>query len=269
MTNPNDLKPMFSGPLAFEPVIIDTAVSVCEIDSAPFEEECGVVIHPLATDPSRVALSLFDDLTATSVKLNFEQIMDTINALTAGANALLIGDHDVLGKPFDFVAFLDELLAWSLDKFGTGTMETLFMQRIRRAAAKVTADDKSLDEWVDVILLALDGAMRCGDHGAAVIDAEFHQHALEDYEGELHYLGFLGSMPLAHQEVRINLGGHYSPQLFAAVLSRQSQNSPFQQLAPWLSMARTGMNGALSAGHSVDDLLAAMVAKQAVNAGGA
>lgn len=91
----SDLKPMFSGPLAFEPTMIDTPVSFTKIDSVPFEEECGVVVHPLSSQPDKIAISLFDDLEATSVCLNLEQIQDLINSLKLASLSLVIANEKV------------------------------------------------------------------------------------------------------------------------------------------------------------------------------
>lgn len=53
---------------------------------------------------------------------------------------------------------------WSKRTFGDGMRTRGLSTHIRKELAEIADDPRSLEEWVDVILLALDGAWRCGPH---------------------------------------------------------------------------------------------------------
>src|SRR5690606_32867885 len=62
----------------------------------------------------------------------------------------------------DLIAHLYRQRAFSRATFGPGVRTKGVCDHIRKELAEVEADPHSLEEWVDVILLALDGAWRCG-----------------------------------------------------------------------------------------------------------
>jgi hypothetical protein len=63
---------------------------------------------------------------------------------------------------------------WSERTFGPGSREGGVLDHIRKELVEIadagTAEDK-LSEWVDVVILALDGAWRCGGTPQAILDA--------------------------------------------------------------------------------------------------
>lgn len=63
---------------------------------------------------------------------------------------------------FDLVAHLERQRAFSLNTFGPGTRTSGVIDHIRKELAEIEADPTDIMEWVDVILLALDGAWRAG-----------------------------------------------------------------------------------------------------------
>ncbi|MES2319960.1 MAG: dATP/dGTP pyrophosphohydrolase domain-containing protein [Pseudomonadota bacterium] len=63
---------------------------------------------------------------------------------------------------FDFRAHLARQAAWSELTFGPGMRTAGVCDHIRKELTEVEADPSDLEEWVDVVILALDGAWRCG-----------------------------------------------------------------------------------------------------------
>lgn len=62
----------------------------------------------------------------------------------------------------DLVAHLRRQQAWSEATFGPGDRTAGNVAHIRKELAEIEADPADIAEWVDVILLALDGAWRAG-----------------------------------------------------------------------------------------------------------
>lgn len=73
--------------------------------------------------------------------------------------------HLASGKPapaFDMVAHLKRQLEWSLKTFGPGDRTEGVIDHICKELAEVSAKPGDLEEWIDVVILALDGAWRAG-----------------------------------------------------------------------------------------------------------
>jgi len=72
----------------------------------------------------------------------------------------------------DLVSFFDEKSKWSIDTFGPGDRYAGVVEHIRRELKEIEENPSDLIEWVDVIFLAMDGAMRsAGADGAALAEA--------------------------------------------------------------------------------------------------
>lgn len=63
---------------------------------------------------------------------------------------------------FDLVAHLHRQRAFSEHTFGPGTRTVGVLDHIRKELNEIEAKPDDVSEWVDVILLALDGAWRAG-----------------------------------------------------------------------------------------------------------
>jgi hypothetical protein len=68
----------------------------------------------------------------------------------------------VVADGFDFRAHLQRQREWSERTFGPGARTAGVCDHIRKELIEVEADPTDPQEWVDVIILALDGAWRCG-----------------------------------------------------------------------------------------------------------
>jgi hypothetical protein len=90
--------------------------------------------------------------------------------------AALLATHPVAqAKPdaresFDFHAHLARQAAFSLKTFGPGPRTVGVCDHIRKELLEIEADPLDLGEWVDVVILALDGAWRCGGSPDQIID---------------------------------------------------------------------------------------------------
>lgn len=72
---------------------------------------------------------------------------------------------------FDLVEHLRRQAAFSLRTFGPGNRLQGVLDHIRKELVEVEESDGSLAEWVDVILLALDGAWRAGNTPEQIAEA--------------------------------------------------------------------------------------------------
>ena len=63
---------------------------------------------------------------------------------------------------YDLVAHIRRQREFSLRAFGPGPRTTGVIDHIRKELAEVEATPSDLSEWIDVVLLALDGAHRQG-----------------------------------------------------------------------------------------------------------
>lgn len=82
-------------------------------------------------------------------------------------------------KPrLDIVSFFDEKSKWSLETFGPGDRYAGVVKHIKKELKEIEENPSDLIEWVDVIFLAMDGAMRsAGADGAAIAEAMWSKHA--------------------------------------------------------------------------------------------
>lgn len=72
---------------------------------------------------------------------------------------------------FDLVAHLERQRYFSAHTFGPGTRAAGIVDHIRKELLEIEADPGDLREWVDVIILALDGAWRSGATAQEIISA--------------------------------------------------------------------------------------------------
>lgn len=68
-------------------------------------------------------------------------------------------------------AHLTHQRQWSERTFGPGRRTLGVLDHIRKELAEIEADPTDLGEWVDVIILAFDGAWRAGWQSQQIIDA--------------------------------------------------------------------------------------------------
>lgn len=74
-------------------------------------------------------------------------------------------------------AHLARQRAFSERTFGPGTRTLGVLDHIRKELLEIEADPTDLSEWIDVVILALDGAWRAGWAPQAIIDAIVEKQA--------------------------------------------------------------------------------------------
>jgi hypothetical protein len=68
-------------------------------------------------------------------------------------------------------AHIEHQRQWSRETFGPGPRTAGVVDHIRKELVEVEENPLDLGEWVDVIILALDGAWRCGAEPHEIIAA--------------------------------------------------------------------------------------------------
>lgn len=71
----------------------------------------------------------------------------------------------------DLVDYLDHQRAWSERTFGPGPRTGGVIDHIRKELLEIENAPADLTEWIDVVILALDGAWRAGHTSQAIVQA--------------------------------------------------------------------------------------------------
>ena len=85
---------------------------------------------------------------------------------------------------FDLIAHISRQRAWSRANFGPGYSANRVVDHIRKELVEIEQAPGDVSEWVDVILLAIDGAWRAGhtpEQVAAAIEAKQEKNELRDW----------------------------------------------------------------------------------------
>lgn len=75
------------------------------------------------------------------------------------------------GAAFDMLAHLRRQREWSERTFGPGARTAGVLDHIRKELAEIEAEPTDTSEWIDVVILALDGAWRAGASPEQIIAA--------------------------------------------------------------------------------------------------
>ncbi|CAP41278.1 dATP/dGTP pyrophosphohydrolase domain-containing protein [Bordetella petrii] len=118
-----------------------------------------------------------EELTRADADADLLAERKTLSRLVAELNAT--NSPTRLGEPapqasaeaFDFHAHLARQREWSERTFGPGSRANGVIDHIRKELIEIESDPGDLREWVDVIILALDGAWRSGATPQQIIDA--------------------------------------------------------------------------------------------------
>lgn len=88
---------------------------------------------------------------------------------THWARILTRMEREQAHESFDLVAYLNRQRKFSLTAFGPGDRAKAIIAHIRKELLEVEEDPDDLVEWLDVAMLALDGAWRSGAPPAAIV----------------------------------------------------------------------------------------------------
>lgn len=83
-------------------------------------------------------------------------------------NGMEISTHTV---GFDLIHHLDRAREWSRKTFGPGDRAHGVLDHIRSELDEIAEDPSDLEEWIDVVILALDGAWRQGYSSLEIAEA--------------------------------------------------------------------------------------------------
>lgn len=81
---------------------------------------------------------------------------------------------------FDLVKHLERQRAFSEKTFGPGARTQGVIDHIRKELTEIEAAPADLKEWIDVIMLALDGAWRTGADPRAIAEALAEKLAINE-----------------------------------------------------------------------------------------
>lgn len=87
-----------------------------------------------------------------------------------------IGNDRPAGLPaspasFDLLQHLRRQKTWSETTFGLGSRPQTIINHIRKELLEIESTPHEVEEWIDVVLLALDGAWRTGASPEAIVEA--------------------------------------------------------------------------------------------------
>lgn len=68
-------------------------------------------------------------------------------------------------------AYIRDQMGWSEQTFGPGDRTDGLLDHISKELLEIKADPTDVEEWVDVIILALDGAWRTGHSPEEIVEA--------------------------------------------------------------------------------------------------
>jgi hypothetical protein len=91
--------------------------------------------------------------------------------LLASTEAQVVGLIRRRDGGFDFLAHLRHQREWSEKTFGPGPRPEGISDHIRKELLEIEAAPDDLEEWIDVAILALDGAWRAGHSPEAIVAA--------------------------------------------------------------------------------------------------
>lgn len=76
----------------------------------------------------------------------------------------------------DLLAYLESQKAWSIETFGPGERTVGILNHIAEELGEVAQDPGDVSEWIDIVILALDGAWRAGHSPKEIADALWAKH---------------------------------------------------------------------------------------------
>lgn len=81
---------------------------------------------------------------------------------------------------FDLKTHLRRQRTWSADTFGPGARAKGVVDHIRKELNEIEGDPQDITEWIDVVILALDGAWRSGATEDQIIAALAAKQAINE-----------------------------------------------------------------------------------------
>lgn len=131
-------------------------------------------LAPLVADAKR---SLHPDFEGSHLSQAVRALIPAINAAitehgTAMEEAQRMGERlNAVYQRFDLSDHLGRQREWSLATFGPGDRRKGIVDHLRKELQEIENNPKDIFEWIDVILLGLDGAWRAGHTPEQIVEA--------------------------------------------------------------------------------------------------
>lgn len=74
--------------------------------------------------------------------------------------------------------YIERHRVWSLNTFGTGRKTEGIVKHIAKELDEIRAEPTNLEEWVDVMILALDGAWRAGYSAEEILNVLIYKQQI-------------------------------------------------------------------------------------------
>lgn len=126
-------------------------------------EECAALRDLLAVARSTL-------VAAQTLILEDAERIDTITAERDHARAIAVALEQI--QSID-VSYIERQIAFSRQAFGPGPRTSGILDHITKEITEVRAAPDDVEEWIDLAILAIDGAWRCGGTPEQII-ATFH-----------------------------------------------------------------------------------------------
>lgn len=104
---------------------------------------------------------------------------------------------------FDLVAHLHRQIATSKKNFGPDTSDDKLMgilSHIRKELDEISEAPRDLIEWIDVVILALDGAWRAGYAPDQIVEALECKQSLNERRKWPHWSTVPANQPIEHED---------------------------------------------------------------------
>lgn len=154
---------------------------------------------------------------------------------------------------FDLLTFLRAQMAFSERTFGPHQRFEGVLAHLRKELVEIRADPLDLVEWIDAVLLSLDGARRAG-HSVEALAAAWPGGLSHDLVGSLQRLGDIGRAWFGPTAAPLDVAS-----LMEAAMARV-ENDP-GSIQPWLSVTVLAFEGGRRAGGDPTTLVATLSAK--------
>lgn len=145
----------------------------CEDDSTEFI--CGSYLRLTGAHVQHPQCALFEMAFERGKLLAQQDHLRTINEVNGKLEAVkgALDEIESLAStmPRSFVSIADEFRAWSRATFGETFHYERLTNHIRKELCEIEADPQDLEEWIDVIIIAMDGASRSGASSAEIEEA--------------------------------------------------------------------------------------------------
>lgn len=173
-----------------------------------------------------------------------------------------------MSSDFDLVEHLERQKAFSLKTFGPGRRVDTVLSHMAKEAAEVRQKPCDVFEWVDVMLLAFDGAWRAGYRSDYIVEVIKDQCSVASLDDVSDVPVFVGWLECLRVEFIRDFGGCISPDVFLNYIERASEGKSRldnRLCITWVNRALWAAAGAMAHGISAADIVSALDEKQSIN----